>query len=260
MVATDDDVRVSDVVLQSRGDVSVGERGYAREKMSRIRELAPGPVLFTRVELMLEPDPARDRRASAKAEFDLSGSVVRARAAATTMFAAVDALEGRIRQQFERRTQRDRSKALRLRGDSETAWRHGAMPTLRPPWFPRPAEERTIVRRKTFGVSALTVDDAVANLELLDHDFYLFRNSGTGEDNVVARSPDGGYELIEPSRCSSSERVVGPVRPSALVPAVMTTDGAVELLNLGDEPFVSSSTPAAIAVRWFTGATTVTTG
>ena len=42
-------------------------------------------------------------------------------------------------------------------------------------------------------MSEMTPEEAVLYLELLDHDFYLFRNRETGEDNVILRSE--GYEL-----------------------------------------------------------------
>jgi hypothetical protein len=98
------DAGLRDIVLQSRGDVSMVERGYAREKVGRLRGRAPGPVLFTRVELALDPDPACERPASATVEFDLNGHVLRARASAATTFAAVDALENQVRRRFERGT------------------------------------------------------------------------------------------------------------------------------------------------------------
>jgi putative sigma-54 modulation protein len=45
---------------------------------------------------------------------------------------------------------------------------------------------------------AMTVDDAIAEMELLNHSFYLFRNVGTGSYSVVYRREDGDYGLIDP--------------------------------------------------------------
>jgi len=228
----------TDIVVQSRGDVSMVERGYAREKIGRARKLARAPVLFTRVDLALEPDPARDQRASAKAEIDVNGSVVRAHVSAETMFAAIDALEQRIRHQFERAAQLERSKHLRHRDDSESEWRHGSAPARRAASFPRPVEERQLLRRKTFSVSPRTVDEAVADLEALDHDFFLFTNTATAQDCVVARAADGGYELVEPVPSTSAGDAMAPVVASPLRPSTLSEAEAMSLLDLGDEHFV----------------------
>ena len=42
------------------------------------------------------------------------------------------------------------------------------------------------------------VDEAVLQMNLLDHQFYMFRNEGTGEINVVYKRKDGNYGLLEP--------------------------------------------------------------
>ncbi len=55
----------------------------------------------------------------------------------------------------------------------------------------------SIVRRKAFELTAMLPEDAVLQLELLGHDFYLFTNAGTGEPNVVYRRGDGDIGLIE---------------------------------------------------------------
>lgn len=57
--------------------------------------------------------------------------------------------------------------------------------------------EFNVVRTKRFIVQPMTVDEAILQMNLLDHNFYLFRNAHTGEVCVVYRRRDGGYGLIE---------------------------------------------------------------
>jgi putative sigma-54 modulation protein len=59
-------------------------------------------------------------------------------------------------------------------------------------------EEPMIVKTKQFAVKPMTPDEAVLQLELIGHDFFVFRNADSDEVNVVYRRRDGNYGLIEP--------------------------------------------------------------
>ena len=56
------------------------------------------------------------------------------------------------------------------------------------------------VRTKSFPVKPMSVEDAVLQMLLLEHDFFLFRNVETGNLNVVYKRADGDYGLIIPDR------------------------------------------------------------
>jgi putative sigma-54 modulation protein len=56
-----------------------------------------------------------------------------------------------------------------------------------------------IVKTKQFTMHPMSAEEAVLQLELVGHDFFVFRHADTGEINVVYRRRDGGYGLIEPS-------------------------------------------------------------
>ena len=55
-----------------------------------------------------------------------------------------------------------------------------------------------VVRTKKFPVKAMGVDDAIAQMELLDHDFFLFRDEETDGICVIYRRNDGAYGLLQP--------------------------------------------------------------
>ena len=66
---------------------------------------------------------------------------------------------------------------------------------------PSPAEETpqpVIKRTKRFAIKPMTAEEAVMQMDLLGHDFFVFSNSETEEVNVVYRRKDGNYGLIEP--------------------------------------------------------------
>ena len=188
MVPTSD--QTTDVVVQTHGDVNRWEREYARDKIDRLRSMAGAPVLFARVDLRIFTDPARERPADAKASLDVNGSLVRAHVAAATITEAVDLLDARLRERLARLHGRNEARV-------HTGARHASAAALRPTFGSVAAEDREVVAHKSFAVGEQTVDEAIGDLELLDHDFFLFRNAATGEDNVVARDDDG-YVLFEP--------------------------------------------------------------
>jgi len=59
-------------------------------------------------------------------------------------------------------------------------------------------DEPNLVRSKRFPIKPMGPEEAAAQMELLGHDFYVFRNAETEQVNVLYRRRDGNYGLIEP--------------------------------------------------------------
>jgi len=59
-------------------------------------------------------------------------------------------------------------------------------------------EEAKVVRRKHFPVKPMDVEEAVLQMEMLGHSFFVFVNGETGDVNVLYRRKDGDLGLIEP--------------------------------------------------------------
>lgn len=231
--------RLIEPSVEKRGAVTDAECAYAREKLAHVARFTSVPVLDARLRLHHEPDPARERPAIVEASLDVNGRLVRAQVAAPTMREAIDALESRLRRRLERLAERDQSLQLRHRDAGPGEWRHGDEPTHHPAYFERPPEEREIVRRKAFALDAETPDEAALDLELLDHDFLLFRNVDTGADNLLHRLPGGEYGLVQPpEQAESLEGCTAPIRSNPLVPARMQLEDARRLHDIGNEPFV----------------------
>jgi ribosome-associated translation inhibitor RaiA len=234
-MATHGSAPILDVVVRVHGGPArVSDLAYARRKVASVVRLAPGPVVSARAEVVMHEDPARPRPISVKAEIDVDGDFVRAHATATTVAEAVDLVEAKLRRRIARMAARPSSTRARHRERTQ-AWHHGDEPTARADFYPRPPEEREVVRRKTFACGTLSPNDAALELERLDHDFYLFTNSSSGDDNLLLRVHEGKYELIG----RGSTEALGPgIEISAIRPSKLTTDEAVEQLDLSGRPFV----------------------
>ena len=60
--------------------------------------------------------------------------------------------------------------------------------------------EPTIVKTKQFAIKPMSPEEAVLQMDLIGHDFFVFKNAETDEINVVYRRRDGNYGLIEPQQ------------------------------------------------------------
>jgi ribosome-associated translation inhibitor RaiA len=206
-----------------RGDVPADAVEYAEAKIARVMDYTDEQVLRAAVVLSLSSDPAVPRRAHAEGTLDLSGTTVRAHAAAGEPVGAVDLLEARLRRSLLQHKDRARTRSRWIGLAEEGSWRHGDLPTTRQASFPRPPEERQVLRRKTFAVTPLTHDEAAYEMDLLGHDFYLFTEEASGKDAVVHRDGSGYRVSTEAPELTEAE--------------------AIERLGLSGEPFLLHTDP-----------------
>ena len=61
-----------------------------------------------------------------------------------------------------------------------------------------PEEDYEIIREKHFAVKPCSTDEAILQMNLLGHSFYVYRSADTGGIQVVYRRTDGGYGVLVP--------------------------------------------------------------
>jgi putative sigma-54 modulation protein len=115
------------------------------------------------------------------------------------MYASIDEvvekLEGRVKKFKSKRS----GKSLDEGPKARNAVRDKAMVEAFGTEEAEPADMPTLVRTKRFALKPMTPEEAAQQMELLHHDFFVFRNSDTEEVNVVYLREDGNYGLIEPA-------------------------------------------------------------
>jgi putative sigma-54 modulation protein len=177
--------------LQVKGrnlEVSDAIRNYAEQKLAKLERQLEDPRV--ELELAVERNPSISASQVAEATIWTRGPVLRAREASGDMHASIDQLVEKLERQVTRYRTRGRSRRRRA------ARANGPTPDVVP--VPADESEPGIVKTKTFSVTPLSPQDAVLQLELVGHDFFVFRNDDSGEVNVVYRRRDGQYGLIEP--------------------------------------------------------------
>lgn len=119
------------------------------------------------------------------------GGIVRAEEVTGDMYASVD----NVLKKLERQIRKHRT---RLQRGLKTGVKYDE------PIFTENADtgdeddERRVVKVKHFDIKPMTVEEAMMQLELLGHSFYVFTNGNTGLMNVLYLRKDGNYGLIEP--------------------------------------------------------------
>jgi putative sigma-54 modulation protein len=179
--------------LQVKGrnlEISEQIRTYAEEKLGKLDRLVSDP---TRVELELavEKNPSIADNHVAEATVWTKGPVLRARETSADMKASIDQLVSKLERQVKRYREKRRVAPRRHARDGGLAAEAAPVEVEE--------GETTIVKTKQFSVTPMSPEQAVLQLELVGHDFFVFRNAETETINVVYRRRDGDYGLIEPS-------------------------------------------------------------
>lgn len=59
-------------------------------------------------------------------------------------------------------------------------------------------DEYEVIREKKFRLRPMNIDEAILQMNLLDHDFFMFKNAETGAVNVVYKRDEGNYAVLVP--------------------------------------------------------------
>jgi putative sigma-54 modulation protein len=112
------------------------------------------------------------------------GMLVRGEVNSPDMYASIDLVTEKLERQIRKYKTRINRKARQLgaNGDEGKSYE----------------DERSIVKTKRFPIKPMQPDEAVLQMNLLEHDFFIFVNAETNKANVVYRRKDGNYGLIEP--------------------------------------------------------------
>ncbi|MER7108112.1 ribosome hibernation-promoting factor, HPF/YfiA family [Streptomyces sp. NPDC000229] len=206
-----------DIVVKGRKtEVPERFRKHVAEKLKleKIQKL-DAKVISLDVEVSKEHNPRQaDRSDRVEITLHSRGPVIRAEAAAGDPYAALDLatgkLEARLRKQHDKRHTRRGNGRLsaaevadavpgvaRLNGNGAVAVEeHESVPTTRVGPLEVRGEGPLVVREKTHTAAPMSLDQALYEMELVGHDFYLFVDSETKQPSVVYRRHAYDYGVI----------------------------------------------------------------
>lgn len=115
---------------------------------------------------------------------------------------AVDKLTRQVRRFHDKRADRKgpRPESIRTAGADLPPVEHTPLPEDEPTDVDADERLAALVRTKRFALKPMDVAEAIEQMELLHHDFFLFHNAAEDHLNVVYRRRDGSYGLLAPER------------------------------------------------------------
>jgi len=176
-------------------------RDYVEKKLSRLDRYLPY-VLDVRVDISYDHRHEEGNRSTAQLTVrDSRGTIIRAeeKKGADT-FSAVDAAMDKLYRQISRYKDKRQRHAGRNFDQLEPEWAD-----VEPLPLSKIAEPDTddtteaIVRRKQINVTPMSEQEAIDQMELLGHKFFVFYNMDSATINVLYRRDNGDYGLLEPS-------------------------------------------------------------
>ncbi len=160
-------------------------RQYVEKKVGRLNRRLPD-IHEARVEMSIQNARNSGDRHVVQITLRSNGTILRAEERSADMQTSIDTVLDKMVRQI------DRYKGKRARGRIRGTGAADAMAGL------AEAEMGRIVRTKRFPVTAMTPDEAIDQMELLGHDFFVFYNGDLEELNIVYRRQDGNYGLLQP--------------------------------------------------------------
>ncbi|MBQ9767691.1 MAG: ribosome-associated translation inhibitor RaiA [Lachnospiraceae bacterium] len=163
-------------------EVTAGLKEAVVDKLSKLERYFT-PDTEVNVTLSVEKDRQR-----IEVTIPIKGTIIRAEQVSTDMYASIDLVEAILERQLRKYKNKivdQKQSAMALSQvflEEETGGE----------------DEIQIVRSKRFAIKPMDVEEACVQMELLGHDFFVFRNAETDEVNVVYKRKGNTYGLIEP--------------------------------------------------------------
>ncbi|NJL22739.1 MAG: ribosome-associated translation inhibitor RaiA [Leptolyngbyaceae cyanobacterium SM1_3_5] len=189
------------LVIQGKNiEITDAIREYVHQKIEKAVNHFQNLTTEVDVHLSVARNPRINPRQTAEVTIYANGAVVRAEESSENLYASIDMVADKICRQLrkykEKRQEQIQApvKAVEVLDESAV----GDLVSDRAPSLPS-----QVVRTKYFAMPPMTVEQALEQLELVDHDFYMFLNAETNEINVIYERNHGGYGVIQPRHPNS---------------------------------------------------------
>lgn len=170
------------IIIGRNIDITEGLKSAVQEKLGKLERYFT-PETEIHVTLSVEKD-----RQKIEVTIPVKGNIIRSEQVSSDMYVSIDLVEEVI----ERQLRKYKTKIV----NQQQAEGNFQKEFVEDEFLED--EEVNIIRTKKFGIKPMYPEDACVQMELLGHNFYVFRNAETDEVNVVYKRKGNTYGLIEP--------------------------------------------------------------
>lgn len=173
-------------------------KDYSEKKIKNRIEKFLDRATRIEVEFKIEKNPRITENKETEITVFASGSVIRVTDAGTDFFEAIDRAAGKLERQVKKYRDKLIKRGRRAHNKEASAMDIGRLGTGESKNIEDKIRD-SIVKTKSFSLKPISPEEAVIQMELIGHDFFVFINSETERTAVVYRRKDSNYGMIEPT-------------------------------------------------------------
>ena len=196
------------LVIQGKNiEITDAIREYVNQKIEKAVNHFQSLTTEVDVHLSVARNPRINPKQTAEVTIYANGTVVRAEESSENLYASIDLVANKITRQLRKYKEKRQEKNKVPVKTAESFSQKPVEPDIigdRTPELPG-----EVVRTKYFAMPPMTIQEALEQLELVDHDFYMFRNAETGEINVIYERNHGGYGVLQPREVGTNGHLNG---------------------------------------------------
>lgn len=180
---------------------------YVEQKLEKAVKHFQNITSKVDVHLSVARNSRIERKHKAEVTVFANGTVIRAQEGSDNLYASIDMVADKIARQLRRYKEKHLAKNAHAHirqeeiVEGEELVKVDELNSDRLPELPA-----TVVRSKYFAMPPMTTEEALSQLQLIDHDFYMFHNSESNEINVIYSRNHGGYGVIQPRSDSNARQ------------------------------------------------------
>jgi putative sigma-54 modulation protein len=175
--------------------VSESLREYIEDKIGRLTKYYD-KITKAEVELLYQDNKSAEETQRVEVTLVANGTYFRCEEASISMYASIDIVSEKLGRQIQRYKQKLYGRGRGAKKEAEEPAEEVEVQAEIEQVVPK--REPEIVRVKKFAIKPMTAHEACLQMEMLNHNFFVFLNSETDQINVVYTRNDGDFAIIEP--------------------------------------------------------------